>query len=237
MTAERPDVPAQDLLQGWDHVARNLARIRESIADSARQAGRDASDIELVAVSKTVPLEGIQAAIDAGQTLFGENRVQEALPKLEALGAPAAGQAAAFHLIGHLQSNKARHGSAFAMVESVDSVKLARALSRRSHDSLAILLEINVSGEASKDGFKPDELEPALREIRALPNLDVQGLMTVAPLAADPEEVRPHFRRLRELRDAFGLDALSMGMTNDYEIAIAEGATLVRIGRAIFGER
>lgn len=237
MAAERPDLAAQGLLQGWDHVAGNLARIRESIADAARQAGRDASEVELVAVSKTVPLEGIQAAIDAGQTLFGENRIQEALPKLEALGRSAAGQGAAFHLIGHLQSNKARHASAFAMVESVDSVKLARAISRRSHDHLEILLEVNVAGEASKDGFRPDEVEPALREIQALPNLDVRGLMTVAPLAADPEDVRPHFRRLRELRDAFGLDALSMGMTNDYEIAIAEGATLVRIGRAIFGER
>lgn len=237
MTAERSDLPAQDLLQGWEHVARNLARIRESIAAAARQAGRDASDVELVAVSKTVPLEGIQAAIDAGQMLFGENRIQEALPKLEALRDSAAGQSAAFHLIGHLQSNKAKHGPAFAMVESVDSVKLARALSRRSHDNLAILLEVNVAGEASKDGFREDELESALRKIRTLPNLDVRGLMTVAPLATDPEQVRPHFRRLRELRDAFGLDALSMGMTNDYEIAIAEGATLVRIGRAIFGER
>ena len=237
MTAERSDLPAQNLLQGWEHVARNLAHIRESIAAAARQAGRDASDVELVAVSKTVPLEGIQAAIDAGQTLFGENRVQEALPKLEALRGSSAGQNAAFHLIGHLQSNKAKHVPAFAMVESVDSVKLARALSRRSHDSLAILLEVNIAGEASKGGFRADDLEPALREIRTLPNLNVRGLMTVAPLAADPEQVRPHFRRLRELRDALSLDALSMGMTNDYEIAIAEGATLVRIGRAIFGER
>ena len=123
------------------------------------------------------------------------------------------------------------------MVESVDSLKLARALSRHSGDPLAILLEVNVADEASKDGFRPGDLEPAIREIQTLPNLDVRGLMTVAPLVADPEEVRPHFHLLRELRDAFGLGALSMGMTNDYEIAIAEGATLVRIGRAIFGER
>ena len=203
------------------------------MAAAAERARRDASEIELVAVSKTMPVEAIQAAIEAGQILFGENRVQEALPKLEALRE----SGAAFHLIGHLQSNKARHGSAFAMVESVDSVKLARALSRRSHDRLAVLLEVNVAGEASKGGFAPDEVQEALSEIRKLPNLDVRGLMTVAPLAADPEEVRPQFERLRQLRDALGLEALSMGMTNDYEIAIEEGATFVRIGRAVFGER
>ena len=236
MTADRSRPATEDLLGSWDHVAGNLVRIRESIAAAAARAGRDASEIELVAVSKTLPVEAIQAAIDTGQMLFGENRVQEALPKLEALG----GSGAAFHLIGHLQSNKARHASAFAMVESVDSLKLARALSRhteKSQDRLAVLLEVNVAGEATKDGFAPSEVEAALSEIRALPNLDVRGLMTIARLAADPEEVRPHFQRLRGLRDALGLKSLSMGMTNDYEIAIEEGATFVRIGRAIFGER
>ncbi len=237
MHAKQSDSPAHDLSRGWQHVAPNLARVRASIAAAAQQAGRDASEVELIAVSKTVPPEGIQAAINAGQTLFGENRVQEALPKLEALRASSTGQSAVFHLIGHLQSNKAKHGPAFAMVQSVDSVKLARALSRRSHDRLAILLEVNIAEEASKDGFLANDFESALSEIQTLPQLDVRGLMTVAPQATDPEEARPHFRRLRELLDTCDLDALSMGMTNDYKIAIAEGATLVRIGRAIFGER
>ncbi len=219
--------------ESWDHVPRNLRSIQRAISAAAEGAGRDPESVRLVTVSKTFPLEAIQAALDAGQTLFGENRVQEALPKIEKLTR----SAASFHLIGHLQSNKARHAGAFGMVESVDSIKLAQAIDRRLDHPLPILLEVNVSGEVSKHGFTPDDLTGAYAEIGTLPNLDVRGLMTVAPLAADPEEVRPHFRHLRTLRDELGLLELSMGMTNDFRVAIEEGATIVRIGRAIFGDR
>ena len=227
----------------WDHVPRNLTAVRAQIADAARAAGRDPASIDLVAVSKTFPVEAIHSAIEVGQTLFGENRVQEALPKIDALS----GSGARFHLVGHLQTNKARNAGAFDMIESVDSVRLAAALDRRLPHPIPVLLEVNVAGEASKHGFAPADLPDALTAIRPLGNLDVVGLMTVAPLVADPEEVRPVFRELRRLRDGLrrelpGLDQhsmgqLSMGMTNDFAVAIAEGATIVRIGRAIFGDR
>jgi pyridoxal phosphate enzyme (YggS family) len=225
MTSPQPET--------WDHVARNLENICETIEQAAAAANREPAGVRLVAVSKTFPVEAIRAALAAGHTLFGENRIQEALPKIDTLTTVGA----SFHLIGHLQSNKARHAGEFGMVESVDSIKLARAIDKRLDHPLPILLEVNVSGEASKNGFRPDDLDRACTEIQALPKLNVQGLMTVAPLAADPEEVRPYFRQLRELRDALGLQELSMGMTNDFPVAIEEGATIVRIGRAIFGDR
>ena len=224
---------APDLLTSWEHVPRNLARLRAEITQAAEQAGRDPAAVQLVAVTKTVPVEGIRAALAAGHTLFGENRVQEALPKLTAL----ADTDACFHMIGHLQTNKAKGATAFAMIESVDSVRVARALDRSSSDSLPVLLEVNVGGEERKYGFAPAELGDALAAIRQLPTLRIEGLMTVAPLAADPETLRPLFRTLRQLRDEAGLHTLSMGMTNDFLVAIAEGATLVRLGRAIFGDR
>ena len=217
----------------WDHVSRNLAAIRRAIAAAAEAAGRDPASVALVAVTKTVPVAGIAAALAAGQTTFGENRVQEALPKIAAL----AGTPARFHLIGHLQTNKARAVAPFAMIESIDSLRLAEAVSARLTAPMPVLLEVNVAGEASKDGFAPEDVAEALPALAALPRLRVAGLMTVAPLAANAEDLRPVFRRLRTLRDALGLEHLSMGMTNDFAIAIAEGATIVRIGRAIFGDR
>jgi len=217
----------------WDHVPRNLGRIQESMAAAAERAGRDPESVRLVAVSKTFPVEAVRAALDAGHTLFGENTVQEGLAKIEALS----DTPARFHLIGHLQTNKARHAAAFAMVESVDSLKVARAISRRLRAPLPVLLEVNVAREASKHGFAPEEVAGALAELATLPKIDVRGLMTVAPLVADAEDVRPVFRALRQLRDELGLAELSMGMTNDYPVAIEEGATAVRIGRAIFGDR
>ena len=217
----------------WDHVPRNLALIRASVREAAERADRDPAGVELVAVSKTVPSAGLRAAIAADQRLFGENRVQEAIPKIEALS-PEGGQ---FHLVGHLQTNKARHASLFDMVESIDSVRVATTVSRRLEETLPVLLEVNMAGEENKSGFAADEVKAALAEIRALPHLDVRGLMTIAPLVVDPEEARPHFRGLRQLGETLGLAALSMGMTNDYRVAIEEGATIVRIGRAIFGDR
>lgn len=217
----------------WHHVPRNLARIQASMAAAAERGGRDPASVRLVAVSKTFPVDAVRAALDAGHTLFGENTVQEGLVKVDAL----ADTQARFHLIGHVQTNKAKHAAAFAMVESVDSVRVARAISRRLRAPLPVLLEVNVAAEASKHGFAPEETAEALVEIATLPRIEVRGLMTVAPLVADAEDVRPVFRALRELRDALGLAELSMGMTNDYPVAIEEGATAVRIGRAIFGDR
>ena len=220
-------------LTGWEHVGRNLLHLREQIAEAAERAHRDPAEVELVAVTKTVPPEGIRAAAAAGQSVFGENRVQEALPKIEALR----GAGARFHLVGHLQTNKAKRATAFDMIESVDSVRVAEALDRHLSKPLRILLEVNVAQEASKHGFTADDLADALAVIGPLPHIKVEGLMTVAPLEAEPESVRPVFRELRRLGDQYGLAILSMGMTNDFPVAIAEGATMVRIGRAIFGDR
>ena len=221
------------VLLGWEHVARNLQAVHERMAAAAARAGRDDAAIALVAVSKTVPIDGLRAALAAGQQRFGENRVQEALPKVAALR----GEGARFDLVGHLQTNKAKHAGAFDMIESVDSVRLAAALDRRLTQPLSILLEVNVSGEASKHGFAPEDLPQLLTTLAGLQRLRVQGLMTVAPLAADAEDVRPIFRKLSALARTHGLPQLSMGMTNDFEVAIEEGATIVRVGRAIFGDR
>ena len=218
-------------------IAERLEAVRAEIAQICERADRDSREVRLIAVSKTHPPETIREALAAGQIEFGENRVQEGLAKLDEL----AGSEARIHLIGHLQRNKARFAGRFASVQSIDSVRLAEAVARQldapPNPPLDALLEVNVAGEASKQGFAPAELESAFAQIAALPQLRVRGLMTIAPLVADAEQVRPVFRRLRELRDALGLPELSMGMSNDYAVAIEEGATIVRIGRAVFGER
>ena len=216
-------------------IADNLRRVNEEIAIACGRAGRDPSDVTLIAVSKTFPAEAIADAWSAGQRHFGENRVQEGLAKLDQL--PALGIETDVHLIGHLQRNKARHAGRFTTVQSVDSVRLARAISGRLDRELPILLEVNVGEEATKEGFMVPDVAAAYEQIRGLPNLRVDGLMTVAPEATDPEEVRPVFRSLRQLAEHLGLSVLSMGMTNDYAVAIEEGSTMVRIGRAIFGNR
>lgn len=213
--------------------AERLAAVQAEIAAACERADRDPAEVRLIAVSKTQPASAVREALAAGHADFGENRVQEGLAKLDEL----ADSPARIHLIGHLQRNKARFAGHFASVQSIDSVPLAAAVSRRLDTPLPVLLEVNVAGEASKHGFAPSELEAALEQIAALPRLEVDGLMTIAPLVTDAEAVRPVFRALRELRDALGLRQLSMGMSNDYAVAIAEGATIVRIGRAIFGER
>ena len=178
----------------------------------------------------------MQLALDAGLTHCGENIVQDAEERIAALGGGA--RAAAWHFIGHLQSNKV--GVAlrlFDILESVDSERLAEQISRRAETQVRILLEVNVALEPSKYGFRPDEVTTAVSTISRLPNLKLEGLMTVAPAVPDAEQVRPVFRELRRLAQANGLTSLSMGMTNDFEVAIEEGATSVRVGRAIFGER
>ncbi len=225
-------------------LAANIAHVRSTIANAARRAGRDPAEITLVAVSKTRPVELVEMAYNLKVTDFGENRVQEALPKIAAFHP----QGMRWHMIGHLQSNKVRKVvGAFDSVQSVGSLALAQTLQRQAAKRairLPVLLEVNVAGEESKAGVRPDEVLPLARQIAELPALEVQGLMTVAPLVDDPEKVRPVFRSLRELRDLLRSELpecswqhLSMGMTDDYSIAIEEGATIVRVGRAIFGER
>ena len=214
-------------------VTENLARVRERIDQACQRAGRNPREITLVAVTKGVGADRVVEAHSLGVSHFGENRVQEAQQKIAALRH----LDAAWHMVGHLQSNKAKLAvGLFHTIDSVDSLSLAEALSRRAPVSLPILLEVNVSGEASKFGISPLSLPRAFEEIARLPNLEVRGLMTVAPLVKDLQEVRPLFARLRELARALGLKALSMGMSDDFEAAVEEGATEVRLGRAIFGE-
>jgi pyridoxal phosphate enzyme (YggS family) len=231
-----------------DSLQDNLTRVQERIANAAMRAGREATTITLVAVSKTHPVEALLAAYELGVRHFGENRVEEAATKLLAFKQVVRDPAVVFHMIGHLQSRKVDEAvTLFDRVHSVDSVKLAQRLSRFAQKPLPILLEVNVSGEKSKygfDGARRDDLFKAIEVIMPLPNLQLDGLMTIAPLVADPQQARPVFRALRELRDELearysdlNLPQLSMGMTDDFEVAIVEGATLVRIGRAIFGER
>ncbi len=236
-------------------LAENIAQVQERIARAAERAGRSPAEVRLIAVSKTHPIDVITAAAGLGLTDFGENRIEEAAPKIAALPQSAAQPGLRWHMIGHVQSRKAREAAraGFALVHSVDSVKLAERLSRYAQAAgrvQPVLLECNVSGEESKSGFAatPASQWSALLEefakIQALPGVQVRGLMTMAPLGADHETARPVFQRLRALCDMACAQLppddwaeLSMGMTDDFEGAIAEGATLVRVGRAIFGER
>lgn len=225
-------------------IADNIRTIRNRMAAAAARAGRDPAGIRLMAVSKTVEPERIRQAIDAGIGLLGENYVQEAREKI-----PAVGQAVQWHMIGHLQTNKVKYVvTLFDWIHSVDRLELAQELSRRAGQhcrTLNVLIEINVSGEASKNGARPADVLELARQVAALPNLSVRGLMTMPPYSDDPENSRPYFVALRRLRDELAAAALpgvamaelSMGMTDDFEVAIEEGATIIRVGRAIFGER
>jgi pyridoxal phosphate enzyme (YggS family) len=214
----------------------NIKQVEKRIARACEKAGRSRGEVTLVVVTKTIAPAQIEAAFHAGIRHFGENRIQEAVAKLPLLAN--LGSRPTWHLVGHLQTNKAKTAlELFDIIHSVDSVKLAEVLSRRAERTVPILLEVGIAGEESKFGFAEEELAPAIKQISQLPNLEVKGLMTVAPWVEDQEEVRPVFRRLRQLRDSLGLEHLSMGMTDDFEVAIEEGATMVRIGRAIFGPR
>lgn len=233
--------------QAMTEISTNLAQVRARMGAAAAQAGRDPGDITLVAVSKTKPIGAIAAAYHAGQRDFGENRLEELWPKVEAAKSLGLDEIR-WHLIGTIQSRKTAEAvGPWALIHAVDRAKIAQRLSRDAQAAgcvLSILLEVNVSGEASKHGFTPDELLATAADLVTLPGLHIEGLMTMAPLVDEAEATRPVFRRLRELRDALReryptgqWQQLSMGMTNDFEIAIAEGATLVRIGSAIFGGR
>ncbi len=217
-------------------IAANLRSVQARIDAACDRARRDRASVRLIAVSKTMPPELARAAIEAGVTDLGENYVQECAAKRAALGTNAS--KARWHLIGHLQSNKIRAAlEAFDVIQTVDSIKLGEALDRRCRPRVAVFLEVNAAGEPSKYGFAPRDVAGAVAAISKMPNLALEGLMTIAPAVDDPSQVRPVFRALRELAEANGLLQLSMGMTGDFEAAIEEGATMVRIGRAIFGER
>lgn len=225
-----------------DFIARNLATIRARIEAAAVRACRDPASVQLVAVSKTHPANAVHAATATGQIIFGESRVQEAREKI-----PACPPGLEWHLIGHLQKNKIRHAlPLFRLFHSMDTLALAQAMDRIAGETgriVDVLLEANVSGEASKLGFSAEQLKIDFAALTTLPHLRVRGLMTMAPYADNPEQARPVFRALRKLRDELqsthghSLPELSMGMSGDFEPAIEEGSTLVRIGSSIFGER
>ena len=223
-------------------VAENLSRVREQIAEAAVKSGRSADDVELVTITKTHPAEKVREAIEAGQTLFGESRVQEARAKIPELPSNIH-----WHFVGHLQKNKIRHAlPLFEMIHSVDSLTLAQEVNRIADEEGLhgrVLFEVNVAGEGSKFGFAPDKLREQMEELLALPRLTILGLMTIPPMAEEAEASRKYFVQLRQLRDRLqtefrvDLAQLSMGMTQDFPIAVEEGATLVRVGTAIFGQR
>ena len=229
-------------------VAENLAAIRDRIAAAADRASRQPEEISLMAVSKMHPPDRIREAYAAGQRLFGENRVQEFAAKAPALSDLKDAQ---WRMIGHLQSNKsAKAAELFAAVDSIDSLKLAEKLNAAAHElnkTLDVLIEINLGGEAAKTGIaaETEELENLLQAVPRFEALKFRGLMTVPPFTEDPESARPYFRKLRDLRDtitarklqSIGMDVLSMGMSHDFEVAIEEGSTCVRVGTAIFGKR
>lgn len=223
-------------------IAENLERVREQIAAAANKSGRSVDDIDLVAISKTHDAEKVRDAIEAGQSLFGESKVQEARAKIPELPSNTR-----WHFVGHLQKNKIRHAlPLFELIHSVDSLALAQEMNRiAEEDGLhpRVLIEVNVAGEGSKFGFEPAKLREEMESLLALARLSILGLMCIPPLGEEPEESRKYFIRLRELRDQLqtefhvDLAQLSMGMTQDYGVAVEEGATLVRVGTAIFGER
>lgn len=223
-------------------IKNNLEIINEKIKKAALKANRNPEEIKLVTVTKTATIEQIKEAISAGVKIIGENKVQEAKEKYQILNADIE-----WHLVGHLQTNKVKYAiEIFDCIHSVDSIKLAKEIDKRSLQfgkTTNVLIEVNVSGEETKYGIKPEEVEPFLKEISEFSRIRVRGLMTIAPIEEDKEEARPYFRKLRELSKETKskniknakMDYLSMGMTDDFEVAIEEGANMVRIGRGIFG--
>jgi hypothetical protein len=223
-------------------ISANLNSVRQRVAAACARAGRDAGEVTLVSVSKGQPAEVVCAAAQLGLTVFGESRVQEAKGKIGLCPA-----CLHWHLIGHLQSNKCRDAvHLFAMIQSVDSLSLAREINKwadKSAKTMPVLIEVNVAGESSKFGYAPEQVLAELQQLNALPRIEVHGLMTVAPFTQDAEKVRPVFRRLRELKGqceellGAALAHLSMGMSDDFEVAVEEGATMIRLGSAVLGPR
>ena len=224
-------------------IAENLVEVRERISRAIQKSGREPDSARLITVSKQISVDRIEEARAAGAVVFGENKIQEAIPKIEQMGA----EGIFWHFIGHLQKNKIKFlDERFDLIHSVDSFELAEKIAKHYHSEnrvQRILLQVNVSGEAAKFGMKPKELEKKMAEFFQLQGIQVEGLMTIPPFDSDPENSRRHFSRLRELREQYEkqnglpLNELSMGMSNDFEVAVEEGATLVRVGTAIFGPR
>ena len=219
-----------------EFIRNNIRDVQNRMEKACDRSHRSPHEITLVAVTKTIESAAIISAYECGLRDFGENRVQSAEKKIIELSGLKPD--ITWHMIGHVQTNKVKPVvSLFDMIQSVDSLKLAIKLDNHIEGSLPVLVQVNVSEEVTKGGFSTDEVAGAVEKINRLPHLNVKGLMTIAPLTDNIEEVRPVFHTLRKMRDELGLEHLSMGMTDDYEIAIEEGATIVRIGRAIFGER
>lgn len=224
-------------------IAENLVEVRERISRAIQKSGREPDSARLITVSKQISVDRIEEARAAGAVVFGENKIQEAIPKIEQMGA----EGISWHFIGHLQKNKIKFlDERFDLIHSVDSFELAEKIAKHYHSEnrvQRILLQVNVSGEAAKFGMEPKELEKQMAEFFQLQGIQVEGLMTIPPFDSDPENSRRHFSRLRELREQYEkqnglpLNELSMGMSNDFEVAVEEGATLVRVGTAIFGPR
>ena len=225
-------------------VRERIEQVRRRIAEAAGRSGRDPNDVQLVAVTKSVVVSQIREALDAGLKVFGENRIQEAKGKVALLSSPSI----QWHLVGTLQTNKSKLAvELFELIHSLDSVKLAASMDRHGaalRKQVRALIEVNLEGESDKSGLHESELLPLLQACRAYAHLTIEGLMAIPPFHRNPQDVRPYFRRLRLLRDRaadthpdFRLRHLSMGMSNDFEVAIEEGATLVRLGTAIFGNR
>lgn len=226
-------MPAIDL---QTDIAANLAAVRSRVAAACERAGRSQDSVELVGASKTMAAPLVMAALDAGLTSLGENYVQDAEPKI--LELRERGYRPTWRMIGHLQTNKVGKAlDLFDTIDSVDSIHLAQAIDRRAVTSVDVLIEVNLLEEPSKTGCRPADLPHLLDATTALPHLDVRGLMTIGPLGASHAEIRPVFARLRELAGRYGFARVSMGMTDDFEVAIEEGSTIIRVGRAIFGDR
>jgi len=217
-------------------IAARIASVRFRMQAAAHRSDRDPTGIKLIAVSKNFDTAMVRAAYDCGLRDFGENRVQEAEDKYGKMGDLR--ETITLHMIGHLQTNKARLAlKIFDMIHSIDSTKLAEEINRMSIGKVPVFIEVNVAGEESKFGFMVGQIKEAIKSVDTLTNIEIKGLMTVAPNVKDPEEVRHIFAQLKKINDSFGFKELSMGMTDDFEVAIEEGATMIRVGRAIFGER
>src|SRR4030042_2385029 len=228
-TPPSPDIKSADIGQNVHEVQRRIAR-------AAKKAGRSPADLTVIGVTQTVDPFLIQQAFQAGIRHFGESRIQEAKDKIAQRSVLQ--PRPTWHRVGKLQTNKVKTAiEPFDFIPSVDSIRLAEAISEHAQQAIPILIQVNVSGEASKYGFPPNKVRSTIEQASHLPHLEIKGLMTIAPYTDNTEDIRPIFRQVRMLRDSLGLEHLSMGMTDDFEVAIEEGATMVRIGRAIFGER
>ena len=218
------------------NTAKNIEGVKTRIRTAAEKAGRSANDIKLVAVTKTATVDQIKEILDCGIKDLGENRIQAAIPKIESLSAH---QGIRWHMIGHLQTNKVKKAiELFSLIHGVDSLNLAQEINKDAVQKgivFPVLLEVNVAGEGSKFGIKPQEAKAFLRACDSLPNINVEGLMAMAPFSDDPEDSRPHFKKMSLLKADLGLKYLSMGMSQDFEVAIEEGADIIRVGTAIFG--